>query len=121
MCIRDRYSIKGFEKTIKGVSALWQLFSSINGEAPESTDKFYTRVSERLRHKQRPVQNRDIEQVVLENFPEIMMVKSFNTEIEGYEIVEGTNLHLVLIPKESRNNHPCLLYTSDAADDQINV
>ena len=100
------YSIKGFEKTIKGVSALWQLFSSINGEAPESTDKFYTRVSERLRHKQRPVQNRDIEQVVLENFSEIMMVKSFNTEIEGYEIVEGTNLHLVLIPKESRNNHP---------------
>jgi len=100
------YSIKGFEKTIKGVSALWQLFSSINGEPPESTDKFYTRVSERLRHKQRPVQNRDIAQVVLEKFPEIMMVKCFNTEIEGYEVVEGTNLHLVLIPKESRNNHP---------------
>jgi hypothetical protein len=100
------YSIKGFEKTIKGVSALWQLFSSVNGEPPESTDKFYTRVSERLRHKQRPVQNRDIAQVVLENFPEIMMVKCFNTEIEGYEVVEGTNLHLVLIPKESRNNHP---------------
>ena len=100
------YSIKGFERTIKGVSALWQLFSSFNGEPPESTDKFYTRVSERLRHKQRPVQNRDIAQVVLENFPEIMMVKCFNTEIENYEVVEGTNLHLVLIPKESRNNHP---------------
>ena len=100
------YSIKGFEKNIKGVSAVWQLFSSINGTPPESIDKFYTRVSERLRHKQRPVQNRDIAQVVLENFPEIMMVKCFNTEVENYEVVEGTNLHIVLIPKESRNNHP---------------
>lgn len=100
------YSIKGFEKSIKGVSAVWQLFSSINGEPPESIEKFYTRVSERLRHKQRPVQTRDIAQVVLENFPEIMMVKCFNTEIEDYEVVEGTNLHVVLIPKESRNNHP---------------
>lgn len=92
--------IKGFLKTVKGVGAVYQPFPSINGKSPESTDKFYVRISERLRHKQRPVQIKDIVQIVLEEFPQIMMVKCFNTEVENYLLISGTNLHLVLIPKE---------------------
>jgi len=96
-------TIKGFVHNISGVEQVWQPFPSFNGKPSESPDKYYVRVSERLRHKQRPVQTRDIIQVILEEFPQILMVKCFNPIAENFIMVPGINLQLVLIPKGIEN------------------
>jgi hypothetical protein len=103
LCLPPR-TIKGFSNELKGVQQVWQLFASFNGKSPEQSDKYYVRVSERLRHKQRPVQSRDIIQVVLEEFPQILMVKCFNTSAENFAEVPGSNLHIVLIPKDIKRD-----------------
>lgn len=92
--------IKGFARTTPGIQNVWQLFPSYGGKVRESNDRYYVRVSERLRHKQRPVQVRDIIQVILEKFPQILIVKCFSTEQESLMVLPGINLNIVLIPKE---------------------
>lgn len=92
--------IKGFARTTPGIQSVWQLFPSYGGKLRESNDKYYVRVSERLRHKQRPVQIRDIIQVILEKFPQILIVKCFSTEDENLMVLPGINLNIVLIPRE---------------------
>ncbi len=60
---------------IKSVS---QPYSSFGGEVRELSEKFYRRVSERLRHKQRAITMWDYERIVLEEFPSIYRVKCLN-------------------------------------------
>lgn len=91
--------IKEFKSKVLGIQNVWQPFPSFDGKSAESGDKYYVRVSERLRHKQRPFQNRDIIQVILEEFPEIFMVKCFGREQEKDMIIPGVDMHIVLIPK----------------------
>jgi hypothetical protein len=55
-----------------------QPYASFGGRYQESTGDYYIRVSERLRHKNRAITIRDIEQLVLENFKEIHKVKCLN-------------------------------------------
>ncbi len=99
LCLKPG-SIKGFKHAIKGIQQVFQPSASFNGRRCESDEKYYVRTSERLRHKDRPVQFNDIIQMVLEEFPEIMIVKCFNTYTEGFQVVPNTDLQLVLIPKE---------------------
>lgn len=94
-------TITDFKTSKKGIQQVWQPFSSNKGKIAEESEKFYVRVSERIRHKQRPVQFNDIIQVVLEEFPEILTIKCFNTATENFMVVPNINLQLVLIPKES--------------------
>ncbi|NES73746.1 MAG: phage baseplate protein, partial [Okeania sp. SIO2D1] len=49
--------------------------TSFGGKPEEDDDRFITRVSERLRHKQRAITAWDYERLVLEEFPEIYKVK----------------------------------------------
>lgn len=60
------------EAAIKKVS---QPFASFGGQMQESSSKFYIRVSERLRHKDRGITIWDYEHLVLEAFPNIYKVK----------------------------------------------
>lgn len=55
-----------------------QPYATFGGRYPETERQFYTRVSERLRHKNRAISIRDIEQLVLEKFPDIHKVKCLN-------------------------------------------
>lgn len=96
-------SIKAFAQNVKGVQNVWQMFSSFGGKPAESENKYYVRVSERLRHKNRPVQVRDIIQVILEEFPQILMAKCYSSKDEELMVVPGVNLHIVLIPRESES------------------
>lgn len=93
--------IKGFAKSVKGIQSVFQLFSSFGGAAAETTESYYVRVSERLRHKNRPVQIRDLAQIILKTFPQILIVKVFNNKRENFSIIPGVDLHVVVIPKES--------------------
>ncbi|MFZ3087615.1 MAG: baseplate J/gp47 family protein [Methylotenera sp.] len=60
------------------VKSISQPFESFGGRALESTDQFYTRVSERLRHKDRAIALWDFERLILEAFPQIYQVKCLN-------------------------------------------
>ncbi len=57
------------------VKAIHQPYSSFGGKSPEQAGSFYTRVSERLRHKDRALTCWDYEHMVLEAFPSIFKVK----------------------------------------------
>lgn len=94
-------TIRSFAKNTKGVQQVWQLFPSFGGIASETADKYYVRVSERLRHKARPVQAEDIMQLILEQFPNVMIAKCYSSENEKEIVVPDANVQVILIPKET--------------------
>jgi hypothetical protein len=60
------------------VKTLSQPFASFGGQAAESPTAFATRVSERLRHKDRAITMWDYEHLVLEAFPSLYRVRFLN-------------------------------------------
>lgn len=68
-------SLTGLAQRRPEIRALRQPYTSRGGRSPEPDSSFYTRVSERLRHKQRALAAWDIERLVLQAFPDIYKVK----------------------------------------------
>jgi hypothetical protein len=68
-------SISGLAEPLPEVRAIRQPYSSRGGTGPEQANHFYTRVSERLRHKNRALTSWDYERLILEAFPQIYKVK----------------------------------------------
>ncbi|MGD9928919.1 MAG: hypothetical protein AB7U05_02775 [Mangrovibacterium sp.] len=95
------------EKTIakmvvadSAIKKIDQPFTSFGGKVKEESDDFYTRVSERLRHKNRSVTIWDYERIILQNFPSVYKVKCLNhTRFEGAyaSINEASPRHVSLI------------------------
>jgi hypothetical protein len=71
-------SISKLKTPDASVKKVVQPYSSFGGRPKEKPDKFYIRVSERLRHKDRAITIWDYERLVLENFPQIYKVKCLN-------------------------------------------
>ncbi len=57
------------------VKSIAQPYQSFGGKRPEEQGSLYTRVSERLRHKDRGIQLFDYEHLILEAFPQIYKTK----------------------------------------------
>jgi hypothetical protein len=94
-------TIKAFRNKIAGINGIYQLLPSYGGAPAETTANYYVRVSERLRHKKRLITNRDIEQAILDEFPQLMMVKSISPELPNpniYAPAEHT-IRIVIVPK----------------------
>ncbi len=87
-----------------------QPFASFDGKPPETGRFFYTRVSERLRHKARAINAWDYEHLVLAEFPHIYKVKCVthtdpnclcrstlppNTDCCGPQVAPG---HVLIVP-----------------------
>lgn len=73
---------------VKGVA---QPFSTFGGRPAESSAAFYSRVSERLRHKDRAINLWDYEHLILEAFPGIYQARCLNhTQYEPSEGGTGT-------------------------------
>ncbi|MHC1775854.1 MAG: baseplate J/gp47 family protein [Lentimicrobium sp.] len=99
-----------------------QPFDSFGGRATELPSAFYTRVSERLRHKDRAIALWDYEHLVLEAFPEIYRVKCLNhTQYEPTESGDGIyrelapgNVTIVTVPGKQYHNQrdPLRPYTN---------
>ncbi len=70
-------------------------------ELTENVDSFYSRISEQLRHKNRVVTNWDVERIVLDRFNQIEKVRVYGRNSHPEELVKGSNLQIVLIPKIS--------------------
>lgn len=65
------------------IKKIIQPVSSFNGKVDESDAEYYTRISERLRHKSRAINNWDYERLVLEKFPSLFKVKCLNNYNKG--------------------------------------
>lgn len=104
------------------VKKIEQPFTSFGGRGKELPADYYTRVSERLRHKDRAIALWDYERLVLEAFPQIYKVKCLNhTHYEPNE--SGTGIYrelaaghvtVVTIPNQQFQNlrDPLRPYTS---------
>lgn len=68
-------SITKTKVSIKGIKKVEQPYDGDEGNADESDEKFYCRVSEKLRHKERAWNCWDYERMVLEHFPQVAKVK----------------------------------------------
>ncbi len=58
------------------VSKVQQPFASYDGKHREVSREFYTRVSERLRHKNRAINSWDYEHLILDRYPSVYKVKA---------------------------------------------
>jgi hypothetical protein len=104
------------EKTISkmvaadsAIKKIDQPFTSFGGEIEEESNEFYTRVSERLRHKNRAITIWDYEHIVLQNFSSVYKVKCLNhTRYEGTatSIAEAApgNVSLVVVSNVRNKN-----------------
>jgi hypothetical protein len=89
--------------------------AAVGGKAKEEPSSFYTRTSERLRHKQRSVSMWDYERLVLQNFPAISKAKALShtryyvdplsNEVQYSESTPG-NLSLVCVPQKATTFEP---------------
>ncbi|WP_062056404.1 baseplate J/gp47 family protein [Aquimarina longa] len=81
----------------KGITEISQPAASFGGTKKENEEGFYTRISERLRHKDRGVTIWDYERLVLEEFPELYKVKCLNHTNNQTEMVAG-HVMIAIIP-----------------------
>ncbi len=91
------------------ISKIDQPFASFGGKTAEASEDFYTRISERLRHKQRTVTRWDYEHLVLEYFPEIYQVKALNHtqydgNLENYRALAPRHVTIVLVANVQNKN-----------------
>ena len=68
-------SINSLENSIPEINNVRQGFESFGGVPKENDNEFFSRVSERIRHKGRGVTHWDLERIVLEKFHEVQQVK----------------------------------------------
>lgn len=115
-------TITKLAQPVAAIKKVEQPFDSFGGRGQEASDAFYTRVSERLRHKDRAVALWDYEHLVLEAFPQLYQVKCLNhTHYESsadgtrvYRELAPGHVTLVAIPSQQLRNlrDPLRPYTS---------
>lgn len=81
-------SITGLLQRLAPIAAVEQPYPSRGGRQAEGKGGFYTRVSERLRHKQRALTLWDYERLVLERFPELYKAKCLPASADDPGTVE---------------------------------
>lgn len=111
-------TIAKLDQPDSAVKKIGQPFASFGGRGKEAPDAYYTRVSERLRHKDRSIALWDYERLVLEAFPQIYKVKCLNhTQYEPSDIyreLAAGHVTVVTIPNQQYQNlrDPLRPYTS---------
>lgn len=82
---------------VGAIKTILQPYASFGGRATEQPAAFYTRVSERLRHKQRAVTLWDYERLVLAQFPQVHKVKCI-PHSDGRSFYEAGHVLTVVVP-----------------------
>ena len=112
-----RTAIKKFAPPIAGIAGVRQPYTSSGGRQAEEDALFYTRVSERLRHKQRALTAWDYERLVLGQFPDIYKVKCIPASLAQDPDNPGS-VRLVVIP-DIRNKRPFDPFEPKASADML--
>lgn len=95
-------TISKFVESNSAIKEITQPYASFGGKMPERPESFYTRVSERLRHKNRAVTIWDYERLILNEFPSVYKVKCLNhTRFKGslkeYSEIAPGHVSLVVV------------------------
>lgn len=109
--------ITGLIEPLPQIKDIDQPFSSFGGKPREGFSPFYTRVSERLRHKDRSLTSWDYERMVLEAFPEIYKVKCVPVETSNGSR-DADRIQIIVIP-DIRGKLPSDPYQPKAAADTL--
>src|SRR6185369_7407651 len=112
-------SISKLDQPTAEIKKISQPFAGFGGRGIETPTAFYTRVSERLRHKDRAISLWDYERLILEEFPQIYRVKCLNhTQYEPndgiYRELAPGHVTVVTIPDQQSHNlrNPLQPFTS---------
>jgi hypothetical protein len=112
-------AISKLDQPVAAVKKITQPFPTFGGRGREDSRAFYTRISERLRHKDRAIALWDYERLVLEAFPQIYQVKCLNhthyePEKQTYQELAPGHVTVVTIPNQQFLNlrDPLRPYTS---------
>lgn len=108
-------NIKKLKVKQAAIKAVHQPYASFGGKVAEQQRQFYTRISERLRHKNRGIAIWDYERLVLEKFPTIYKAKcvnhstyNFSDEVYGLQIKRSEFapgfVTLIVIPDLNNKN-----------------
>ncbi len=100
-------TISKLDQPDSAVKTISQPFSSFGGRGAEKPTAFYTRISERLRHKDRAIDLWDYERLILGAFPQIYKVKCLNHTYydEGiYRELAPGHITVVTIPNLQTQN-----------------
>jgi hypothetical protein len=101
-------TISKMKESVAAIKKITQPFSSFGGRQIEAYKQFYTRVSERLRHKDRAITIWDYEHMILEKFPGIHKVKCLNhTWMEPgvmYNEIAPGHVSIITIPSLLNKN-----------------
>jgi len=97
-------SAENLETPIPEILALVQPLTTTEGKGVETKLEYYTRVSELLRHKSRPVTKWDIERFVLSRFNTLSHVKCFSKGNASFEN-DLTNIKLLCLKKIGHNQN----------------
>ena len=90
--------IRQLRALIPGVSDVQQISASFGGRMSETPTRMKTRVSERLRHKNRATIPWDYERLVLEEFPDVFKVKCLPNVVETSRRPMPGNVMIVVVP-----------------------
>lgn len=99
----DANTISKLQTPVAGIKTVLQPYASFGGQMQENNNGFYTRVSERLRHKQRAIACWDYERIILQQFPSVYKVKCLNHASPGNFSDAGHQL-IVVIPGLGNQN-----------------
>ncbi len=115
-------TISKLDQPDSAVKTVNQPFSSFGGRGVEQAPAFYTRISERLRHKDRAIALWDYERLILDAFPQIYKAKCLNhtcyepseSGVGIYRELAPGHVTLVTIPNLQLKNlrDPLRPYTS---------
>lgn len=90
-------SIKALLVKDSAIKSITQPYIPFGGSTSEQDNTFYTRISERLRHKKRALDLWDFERLILDAFPEIFKVKCLTHTDETTDLAPGT-VSAVVVP-----------------------
>ncbi len=74
-------------------------------EVMEDEESYYSRISERLRHKNRAVTPWDFERLVLDKFQQIQKVRVYGRNKYPDELVKGSSVQIVVIPRDHTSGY----------------
>jgi len=96
------------DKKIAGIKSVSQPYNSFGGRAQEQNLDFYTRISERLHHKDRSWNIWDYERLILQYFPSLLKVKCISHTDPQFEYSPG-NVYIILLPDITKINQKNIL------------
>lgn len=85
------------------IKSITQPYASFGGKMQENDQAYYTRVSERLRHKERAITVWDYERLLLQHFPSVYKVKCIQ-HASGISFAEAGHTLIVVIPELTNQN-----------------